>query len=176
VDLGLLQSISLAVAEARTIDTVLKMIVSGLQEKAGFALARIWLMGNGDICNECRMRQECPSQARCLHLAASAGQSLVDGQQWNRTDGSFRRFPLGIRKVGRVGMTGESVLLNAEDASPISALGPEWAHSEGIQAFAGHPLVFRGEILGVLGVFRREPLGRQLFDWLRLFADHAAWR
>jgi transcriptional regulator with GAF, ATPase, and Fis domain len=174
MDLELLQSISLAVAEARTVETVLKMIVSGLEEKAGFALARIWLMGDGDICSECRLRQECPSQARCLHLAASAGRSQVDGQQWDRTDGSFRRFPLGIRKIGHVGLTGESVLIEADGASSASMLGPDWSQSEGIRAFAGHPLVFRGEVLGVLGVFRREPLGKQLFDWLRLFADHAA--
>src|SRR5260370_5815821 len=45
MDLELLQSISLAVSQVRTVDTVLKMIVSGLVEKAGFALARIWLIG-----------------------------------------------------------------------------------------------------------------------------------
>ena len=173
MDLELLQSISLAVAEARRVDSVLTMIVSGLAEKAGFALARIWLMGDGDICSECRMRQECPSQARCLHLVASAGQSQLDGTQWNSTDGSFRRFPLGMRKIGRVGLTGKSILLDADGANP-PAVYPDWAAGEGIQAFAGHPLMFRGEILGVLGVFRREPLGKQQFDWLRLFADHAA--
>ncbi|HMX27968.1 MAG TPA: sigma 54-interacting transcriptional regulator, partial [Blastocatellia bacterium] len=34
--------------------------------------------------------------------------------------------------------------------------------------------IFRGEILGVLAVFSRQPLERQEFNWLRMFADHAA--
>ena len=55
VDLELLQAISLAVSQARTVDSVLKMIVDGLVGKAGLALARIWLMGPGDICATCPM-------------------------------------------------------------------------------------------------------------------------
>jgi transcriptional regulator with GAF, ATPase, and Fis domain len=174
MDLELLQSISLAVAQARKVESVLTMIASGLVENAGFALARIWLMGDGDICGECHLRQECPSKARCLHLVASAGQSHTDSRQWNATDGAFRRFPLGVRKIGRIGLSGESLLLGVDVASPTWTVHPDWVRQEGIQAFAGHPLVFRGEILGVLGVFRREPLAKQQFDWLRLFADQAA--
>jgi transcriptional regulator with GAF, ATPase, and Fis domain len=34
--------------------------------------------------------------------------------------------------------------------------------------------MFRGEILGVLGVFSRDPCNRETFAWLRTFADHAA--
>jgi hypothetical protein len=41
VDLELLQSISLAVSQARTMQSVPKMIVDGLVDKADFALARI---------------------------------------------------------------------------------------------------------------------------------------
>ena len=50
----------------------------------------------------------------------------------------------------------------------------EWARQEQIRSFAGHPLIYRGETLGVLAVFsRRYPVDRE-FEWLRLFADHAA--
>ena len=87
MDLELLQTISLAVSQARTVDSVLKMIVDGLVDKAGFALARIWLMGPGDICATCPMGAECSSRIRCLHLAASAGRSRVDGKEWSRDRG-----------------------------------------------------------------------------------------
>ncbi len=173
VDWELLQSISLAVAQARTVDTVLAMIVAGLVDQAGFALARIWLLGAGDICPECPMRAECPSQERCLHLVASAGRSVVNGQEWNSTEGAFRRFPLGVRKIGRIGSTGESLLLG-EPANPAWTVHPEWVQREGILGFAGHPLVFRGETLGVLGVFARQQLVERHFNWLRVFADQAA--
>src|SRR6185312_17007486 len=97
MDLELLQAISVAVSQVRTVETVLKMIVDGLVEKAGFALARIWLIGPGDLCATCLMSRECLSRARCLHLAASAGRSQVDGQEWEGPDGAFRRIPLGVR-------------------------------------------------------------------------------
>src|SRR5215475_7541717 len=77
MDLELLQSISLAVSQTRTVETVLKMIVAGLVDNAGVALARIWLLGPGDICSTCRMSSECSDRTRCLHLAATAGRSLV---------------------------------------------------------------------------------------------------
>src|SRR6266851_9104887 len=114
MELELLQTISLAVSQARTVDSVLKMIVDGLVEKAGFALARIWLVGPGDICATCPMGGECPSRVRCLHLAASAGRSQVAGQEWNGIEGAFRRIPLGVRKIGQVGSSGKSFLI--EDA------------------------------------------------------------
>ena len=51
---------------------------------------------------------------------------------------------------------------------------PEWIRQEAIESFAGHPLVFRDETLGVLGVFRRAPINEQEFGWLRMFANQAA--
>src|ERR1043166_7623431 len=126
MDLELLQSISLAVSQARTVDSVLKMIVDGLVEKAGFALARIWLTGPGDICATCPMGGECPSRVRCLHLAASAGRSRVDGTEWTGIDGAFRRIPLGVLKIGQVGSTGKSFLIDDAALHPELTMHPEW--------------------------------------------------
>ena len=174
MDFELLQSISLAVAEARRVDTILPMIVSGLVDKAGIALARIWLLGPGDICTHCRMRSECPSQDRCLHLVASAGYSQANTQQWSGIDGEFRRFPLGVRKIGRIGLTGESLHLGDVTTSADWIVHPEWIQHESIQDFVGHPLIFRGQILGVLGVFSRRSISNGQCRWLRVFADQAS--
>src|SRR5262249_39736858 len=51
---------------------------------------------------------------------------------------------------------------------------PDWAKREGIRSFVGHPLIFRDKLLGVIGVFSRQPLGQQEFTWLGLFANQAA--
>ena len=174
VNLELLQSISLAVSQVRTVDTVLKMIVDGLVERAGLALARIWLIGPGDICATCSMVEECPYRLRCLHLAASAGRSQVDGQEWNGIEGEFRRIPLGVRKVGQIGSTGESFLIEDAVLCPDLTAHPEWIRREGIHGFAGHPLIFHEETLGVLGAFGRMQFLDEHFKWLRLFADQAA--
>src|SRR5215471_2553084 len=56
-----LQSIALAVAEARSVNLVLQRIVEGLAGQPGTALARIWLRGPGDLCSSsCPVRAECP--------------------------------------------------------------------------------------------------------------------
>jgi len=150
------------------------MIVDGLVDKAGLALARIWLVGPGDICATCPMGGECSSRIRCLHLAASAGRSQVDGTEWKGIEGGFRRIPLGVRKVGQVGSTGRSFLIEDAAVQPELTAHPEWISKEGIHGFAGHPLTFRGETLGVLGAFGRTPFLDEHFRWLRLFADQAA--
>jgi PAS domain S-box-containing protein len=51
---------------------------------------------------------------------------------------------------------------------------PEWAKREEIRSFAGHPLIFRDKLLGVIAVFSRKPFGQQEFTWLGLFANQAA--
>ena len=176
LNLELLQSISLAVAKARDVDTVLKMIVTGLADEASCTLARIWLTAPGDICGRCALRSECPDQERCLHLKASEGRPTTpeSGDRWYRMDGDFQRFPLGIRIVGRIGASGESEHLIDTAGDRMWIGRDDWLRREGIRTFVGHPLQFRGEILGVLGVFTRARLDPEKVAWLRLFADHAA--
>ena len=159
-----LQSIALAVAEARSVSLVLQRIVEGLAGQPAIALARIWLRGPGDLCSSCHVRADCPDQRQCLHLRASAGQSTHDpGADWTRLTGTFRRVPLNMWKVGCIGGTGTPMLI-AEDLSGDPAIArPEWASAEAIMAFAGQPLIFRGEILGVLAVFSRDHIDHEQF-------------
>jgi transcriptional regulator with GAF, ATPase, and Fis domain len=170
-----LQQILMTASRERAERRVLRIIVEGLAEQPHVALARIWLIGPGDICAKCRMRAECPDQTRCLHLEASSGRSLAEpGADWNGTDGDFRRFPLGVRKVGRIAATAEPLLLGVTAKQSEWVVRPEWATRERIHSFAGQPLVFGSETLGVIAVFSRVELNENDFRWLRLFADQAA--
>ncbi len=169
-----LQAVSLAAAQERSVETVLHRIVEGLASQPGIALARVWLVGPGDICPTCPMRRECPDQTRCLHLAASHGHPTKKGDDWARLDGAFRRFPLAIRKVGRVGALGVPILIKDVTRDMGEFARPEWIEAEEIRSFGCQPLVFRGEILGVLAVFNRNPCDEATFAWLRAFADNAA--
>jgi len=175
VDLQALQRIALHVAGVCSVENVLQKIAEGLAGMEGCALARLWLIAPGDVCDDCRLRPECPDRSRCLHLVASAGRSLAGpGRSWTGTAGRFRRFPLGVRKVGRVGATGQAELLPIGAAGSPWMADPEWAQRERLAVFAGQPLVFRDEVLGVLGLFFRRELSLDEFDWLRTFADQAA--
>jgi len=170
-----LQAVSLEIAAARSLESVLSMVVRGLAAEPGVALARIWLIRPGTDCGTCALREECPREVDCLHLVASEGSSEIDPDlRWDRVDGRFRRFPLGVRKVGLIGSTGEALCYLIDDANEEWIADPVWARNESIRCFAGQPLVFRGEVLGVLAVFQREAMGEIAFDWMRFFADQAA--
>ena len=169
-----LQAIMLGIAQARSVDPVLRQIVEGVANCSNAALVRIWLIAPGDICDECRFRKECPNQERCLHLAASAGKSQRTGDDYSQLNGAFRRFPLGVRKIGQIAKTGEPLMLSHVTPEQSWVAQPDWIAAEGVRSFAGQPLVFRGETLGVLGVFDRSNFTPEDFAWLRTFADHAA--
>ena len=170
-----LLSLAVQVAGEHRADDVLNAIVGGLAAQPGVALARIWLLSPGDLCKQdCQLRAECPDQTQCFHLAASAGTSKDGAENWSLLQGSFRRIPKGHRKIGVIGETGNSVLIEDVTRDNQWIARPDWVRREDIHSFVGHPLVSRREILGVLGLFSREPLGEQDSRWLRMFADQAA--
>ena len=171
----------LDLAEQHHLPELLPLAVRRLAESPVVALVRIWLVQpplEGD-CERCHLAAECENRDRCLHLVASAGRPLnseadLASESWDRVDGAFRRFPLGVRKVGHIARTGRSleVLDLTRDQSWIAK--PEWIAEQRIVSFAGHPLVHRGQVLGVLGLFAREQPGESCFEWLRMIADHLA--
>lgn len=170
-----LQSIAIGISNERSLNVALNSIVSGMADEDGIALARIWLIKPGDICANCSMQPECQDQSACLHLVSSDGFSHSEGGvRHNTISGSYKRFPLGIRKVGRIGATGEPALLTCVEDSPEWLKNPDWARAEGITSFAGQPLLFRGEILGVIAIFSRVELKPTDLSLLRTFADSAA--
>jgi transcriptional regulator with GAF, ATPase, and Fis domain len=161
MQLEALQSLALSVAAARSPDLVMAEMVRGLGMTAGVALARVWLL-----------RSE-PGAEPYLELRASIGTSLADPNlRWTRTDGAHQRIPLSYGKVGQIAATNKPLLLQRGPRDWL--LQPEWAESEKIQSFAGQPLAFRGQVLGVVALFSRNRLEVQDLSWLRVFADHAA--
>jgi transcriptional regulator with GAF, ATPase, and Fis domain len=174
VSLEALQKIALSIVETRDAALLLKQIVEGVAEHSDAALVRLWLMELGDVCAECRFQKECPDHTRCLHLAASVGRSRDGRKDYSRLTGGFRRIPLGARKVGRIAAEGRPMAV-AEVAPDQEWVGdPAWIKAEQVRSFAGEPLVFQGEVLGVLCVFARARLSQKDFKELRAFAGLAA--
>lgn len=174
MNLRTLQLIALDIAQVRPSQDVLEQIVSRLASEPEVVLARIWLIGPGDLCSSCVLASECKNRTSCLHLQASAGHSVVDPDiEWTATDGRFRRFPLGVRKIGGIGASGKAAHLRLADNSDW-VVHPDWTAQEKVLTFAGQPLIFQGETLGVLGLFSRVLIDEEQFSWLRTFADQAA--
>ena len=161
MQLDALQSLALSVAQARSPDSVLTEMVQGLGMWDGVALARVWLLRDGE------------HEPAYLELKASIGASLVDpGKRWNRTDGAHQKILISYGKVGYIAANNRPLLLQRGPRDWL--VQPEWAEAEGIQSFAGQPLCFKGQVLGVVAFFSRRRLEKSDLDWLRVFADHAA--
>ena len=166
----------LDLAREHSLPALLELVTTRLAESPRVALARVWLIQKSLDCTGCLMSHECPDRSLCLHLVASGGRSAIDPTvMWTRTDGAFRRFPLGVRKVGRIGATGEPIEVpDLATVAPAWVVRPDWVQAEGVAGFAGQPLLHRGEVLGVLAVFGRGKIGGECMGWLRLIADHTA--
>jgi GAF domain-containing protein len=156
VDLELLPSIILAIAEQRSLNGVLDTIIRAVARQPDVALARLWLLENDGECPHCH--DASPTASTALHLRASAGAPRSAGTDWSRTNGRFHRVPLesGL-KLAYIARTGLPIRIPDLAADREWIREPQWAEQEGLVSFAARPLVSRGETLGVLGVFRRVP-------------------
>lgn len=114
---------------------------------------------------------------------ASNGLSIHNKQRYTWLKGYYKRFPLyavesdsitATGKIGYIGGTGKAILRNDIIENPNWLLDPEWAEREKIASFAGQPLVFRDETLGVLALFSRKMLDQSHLVMLRTFACNAA--
>ena len=165
----------LELARLESVEMVLSHVVRSLSASRETALVRVWLKEAGDLCPDCPDRAQCPDQSQCLHLSASAGRSLKGLAKWTGTGRSaFGRFPLGIRKVGQIAASGQALeILDIKGDEPWIA-DPGWIRRERIISFAGQPLIYKNEVLGVLAVFVRRRFEEGALDLLRMVADHLA--
>jgi GAF domain-containing protein len=143
------------IAEQRSLSEVPAAIIGTVARQPHAALARLWLRQSGLDCPHCSRSSH--DSGHSLHLRASAGTPHTAGADWMRTNGRFHRIPLGRSdlKVSHIAASGEPVRIQplAEHQQWMCDL--DWVRAEHLVAFAGHPIVFRGEVLGVLAAFCR---------------------
>ncbi len=184
MNIEFLQSIALSVANEQSAKVVFSKIVKGLADDSNIVLARIWLIEPGDICDNCSKRKSCSNQSKCLHLVASDGSSIQSKDKRSVSiDGNYRRFPIhttksnklaSLGKIGFIAGSGTALLFNDIDRNTEWLRDPEWVTNESVASFAGQPLIFRKEVLGVLAIFSRTVLDESHLKLLRTFADNAA--
>ncbi len=98
----------LDLALERSVPNLLDLIVTRLSQTERVALVRIWLAQPTSSCSGCPQVEVCGTQTQCLELVASSGRSILPtGAIWTSTEGTFRRMPFGIRKVGRIALSGQ---------------------------------------------------------------------
>lgn len=116
------------------------------------AFARIWLVN--DAQDE-------------LQLRTSRG-------QYTRIDGTRARIAIGQgSKIDKMYVEGKPHISNDVMNDP-GVKDKEWAQREGFVAFAGYPLVWGCEPLGVLGMYARTQLPAELLTLLSIFCAMAS--
>ena len=167
-----LLSLAVTVTSEQYVESVLHSIVDGLAAQPGIALSRIWLLPSVHFPSFYHAASDPPD---CLCLVASAGTPINSPEEdWCFLQGHFARMQFTVGKVGQVAATRHPILVKDVAAQNDWIVRPEWAKREEIRSFAGHPLIFRDKLLGVIAVFSRQPLGQREFTWLGLFANQAA--
>ena len=165
--LEVLRRIATQMTVSRDVGEVLLAITHALATCVPVALARIWLHASAANCATClRGGAATAPQDPALHLAASAG-------LYTHVDGAHHRIALGELKVGEVAETRRVLLITDVESDP-RVPDKAWVRREGIRSFGGCPLLFRQELLGVLAVFSRERLSREVFQIVEVLAAQAA--
>jgi len=174
------------------LDLCLKTITEALVKKYGAALARIWLIKKGDLCEDCYLAEDCPDKQLCLHLKASSraipsatpgrtskeqmgggGQELEESSPSATIHSKDRRIPVGAFIAGRVACNKRPFISYNpanDEKPPLNA----WIQEAGIKFFAAYPLIYRETLIGVLGVYTYEELSEGALEVLEFFSKHAA--
>jgi len=127
----------------------LQATVESLVKYFNANFARLWIVDKG--------REN-------LLLKFSAG-------KYKNINGEFSKVPINSVKIGQIAKTKKPIITNnAADDPRIKH--PDWARREKMQSFAGYPLLFRGQIIGVLAMFSEKKLQSAEFEMLGIFCDH----
>ncbi len=161
-----LEQIARQITSSLNLTEVLNNVVNILVDDFGASFARIWLVCPGDLCGTCRHNGACSDRKSCLHLLASAG-------SYTTLNGQFSRIPFGTSHIGRIAQMRKPLLLTrlaAEDGFP----DPKWLEQNRFITYAGYPLMFQNELLGVMAIFKTMQLTDEHVQHLAGFADQAA--
>ena len=153
---GSLRELLAAMMNERSVDSLLKVTVDHLACSAD-AVAATWLIQRGDICSSCAMSPVCPDQALCLHLLALAG-SVGPWRLEEEDDGErvHLRIPLGVGHVGQVAVSGGVAVVDVVAENPdLPLVAPGELDERAMGGFIAVPLLYRGNVLGVLAMFTR---------------------
>jgi len=130
---------------------ILQCCAESLVNHLDAAFARIWTVDR---------------EGRMLELQASAG-------LYTHLDGPHGRVPVGQFKIGMIAEERKPHLTNTVWDDPRVG-DKEWARREGMVAFAGHPLIVEGRLLGVMAMFARHTLPGATLQALASVADGIA--
>ena len=148
---GMMAHVRMALTQRGSLQEILQLCAEAMVKQLNAALVRIWTAS---------------SQQDALELQASAG-------MYTHRDGPHARVPVGKFSVGLIAQERKPHLTNQVIGDP-RVHDQKWARKKGMVAFAGHPLIFRGEVCGVMVLFARKPLSDSTIAALESVANQIA--
>ncbi len=143
--------VGIALTQKAPLQDILQQCAEAMVRYLDAAFARIWLLDQDE---------------QMLVLKASAG-------LYTHLDGPHGRVPVGKFKIGLIAEEKLPHLTN--DVLDDPRVGDhEWARREGMVAFAGHPLMLEGRVLGVVAMFSKHKLGDATLQAIASVADGIA--
>lgn len=137
--------------ESRDLTDMLGRCAQTIVDDLGALFARIWTLNEGDD---------------VLELRASAG-------LYTNLEGRHARVAVGSLKIGWIAATRTPTLTNHVIGDP-RVPEQEWARRQGIEAFAGYPLIVDDRVVGVMAMFSRHALDDSTLKAMAAVADHLA--
>jgi signal transduction histidine kinase len=135
--------VSLVLTSKEPLTDLLQQSAEAIARHVDAACVRLWTVDPG---------------GRALDLHATAGSCPTD-------DGPYYRVPIGHLEIGAIAQEKRAYLVNEVVGQPQFS-DQDWAKHEGVVSFAGFPLVLSGELVGVLALFARRPIGDEEFEGL----------
>ncbi|MCP3102126.1 ATP-binding protein [Myxococcus sp. K15C18031901] len=144
--------VSGALAREGSVQDILQGCAEALARHLEARVARLWTYTRG---------------AAALELVGDAGPSAPRAKRWASV------LVHGPSLVAEVARTREQVWVSRMEEEP-RALDPQWVREEGLRSFAGIPLLVRGQLVGVMGLYSRNLLGEEAVAVLATVADAIA--
>jgi DNA-binding Lrp family transcriptional regulator len=133
------------------INNKFQFIVESLVKYFDATFARIWIIDE---------RKE------NLILKCSAG-------KYARCNGKFSKVPVDSNKIGYVFRTKKPAITN-DVLHDARIKYPQWAKQENLKSFAGYPLTYNGEPMGVLALFSEKRLKPIEFELIGIFCENVS--
>lgn len=177
MDFDFLAHLFLEMAQERSLEHLLQKMSRRALDAPGAdnAAVVIWLIEDEDPRSAGESTDQ-SSDPRILYAVAGGTNTPAGGPaQPSRLPDQLARIPVGSGPIGMIASAREICILNDLDKDPRDLAGTlDWLRAERICAFAGAPIIFRGDLLGVLGSFSRANPPEELRQWGRALADHIA--
>jgi formate hydrogenlyase transcriptional activator len=172
----MLARITREITATADLGAVLQSVVTALVEQTGMAFSRVWLYVPEHECDWCRAHGRpanalVPPGGTGLHLSAAAG-------VLSSLDRPNHALPLEASATPAI-VAAKRTPIRTENILDDPGFGTSQAQADvlrpiGAKGAAAYPLVFRGELLGSIGMVARRSIDDEEFQLMGIFADQAA--